>query len=191
MTHIGIDPGSLVSGICVLREGGVIIGSIVDNSLVVSLVEQEMKVARVTVVIEDIINPYTIRLRPEVITTCKFIGLLQYRLSLIEGLIVVNVERHSVRRWLYGRLPGVVIPLVEKRIAYLDESGKRNDRKRYVTRDGSLRSPTFVFVDDRIVIAAMKYIFQIPTPKPGKSNLYGLKSHSWQALALLAYFKNL
>jgi hypothetical protein len=74
---------------------------------------------------------------------------------------------------------------VISKIAYLDEQGERLKRKRYRNKKtGELYKPTMHYVDDRIVIYAMKEWWGIKTPKPGKSNEFGLKSHSWQALAL-------
>ena len=46
---------------------------------------------------------------------------------------------------------------------------------------------------DSIVKEALKIIFNIPDPLPGKSNIYGIKkdSHAWQALAVAGYFANI
>ena len=72
---------------------------------------------------------------------------------------------------VFDTFPDVVMPLVEKKVA-----------KKYV-----YRKPSFVFVDDKIVTEAMKYHFGIKLPEPGKGYQYGLKEHSWQALAAAAY----
>jgi hypothetical protein len=39
-------------------------------------------------------------------------------------------------------------------------------------------------VDDGMVLKSMKELWEIPTPAPGKGYIHGLKSHTWQALAL-------
>jgi hypothetical protein len=77
---------------------------------------------------------------------------------------------------------------INKKIVALDDYGERKDRKRYRNKDGELRKASFHYVDDRIVIAAMKKHWNIPTPKPGKSNALGFSSHSWQALAVGSYY---
>jgi hypothetical protein len=51
-----------------------------------------------------------------------------------------------------------------------------------------MRAASFHFVDDRTVIAALKSIYNIPTPKPGRPNIHGLVDHSWQALAVAGKF---
>ena len=52
-----------------------------------------------------------------------------------------------------------------------------------------MREPSFNYVDDRIVSAAMKELFNIKTPKPGKKTEHGLlrNSHAWQALSVAAW----
>ena len=51
-----------------------------------------------------------------------------------------------------------------------------------------MREPSFNYVDDRIVCAAMKELFSIEQ-KPGFKNSYGLTkdSHAWQALSVAAW----
>jgi len=104
-----------------------------------------------------------------------------------------------VRKWVFDAFPDVCMPAIDKRIAYLDEYGKRKNEelrvggkkqkyRRYITKSGELRKASFHYVDDRIIIAAMKKLWNIPEPKPFKSNIYGLKEDSWQALALASYY---
>jgi hypothetical protein len=70
----------------------------------------------------------------------------------------------------------------------LDSYGERTGKRRYVNQGGTIRKASFHWVDDRVVIAVMKKFWNIPTPKPGKKNIYGFSEDSWQALACGTYF---
>lgn len=184
---IGVDPGSDVSGICVLKDTKVLHASNTPNTEVFDKIKELLGGnPEATVVIEDIF-PYSVRLKPEVIATCKFIGELAYRLK-ETGAAVRYVARNSVKKWVFDSFPDICTPRINEKIARLHVWKVKNGKRGYETKTGELRAASFAFVDDRIVIAAIKKLLQIPTPKPGKSNKYGLKAHSWQALAAAAYY---
>lgn len=185
---IGIDPGEYISGVCLVSEAAIKEAVIIENGEVVPYISRIVGAnGMATVVYEDILNPYI--MRKSTVITCKFIGALEYRLSEMASVRPIGYERNKVRKWVYDAFPDIVVPKVAAKIAYLDEQGKRLNRKRYLLKDGvTLRQPSFLFVDDRIVISAMKHLWGIPTPKPGKSNPYGLRGHSWQALAVASYW---
>lgn len=169
-TYIGIDPGCEICGVSVIR-GGIIVGAWnIPNEEVYSKITPYVLNNGCKVVIEDI-RPYAIRLNMQVINTCKQIGEMTYRLKVVAGIDVTLVARNEIKKWVFDTFPDVVMPLVEKKVA-----------KKYVDR-----KPSFVFVDDKIVTEAMKYHFGIKLPEPGKGYQYGLKEHSWQALAAAAY----
>jgi hypothetical protein len=66
---------------------------------------------------------------------------------------------------------------------------KKIQKKGYISAaTGEDRKPSFVFVDDKIMTESMKVLYGIELPKAGKGYEYGLKTHSWQALALATYF---
>ena len=69
-------------------------------------------------------------------------------------------------------------------------SNLKKELKGLINADGEMRKPSFNWVDDSIVKAALKSIYNIPTPKPGKPNLYGITkdSHGWQALAVCSFY---
>jgi hypothetical protein len=138
---------------------------------------------KIMVLIEDI-RPFKMGMAMQTIETSKFIGELKYRLKNELSVDYLLIPRFEVKRWVFESFPGIVQEKIEKKIAYLDDIGERSGRKRYRKKSGELYKPTMHYVDDRIVISALKDYWKIPTPKPGKSNLFGLKSHSWQALAL-------
>ena len=71
------------------------------------------------------------------------------------------------------------MPLVCKKIE------KRNAKN----NDGKHRKPSFVYVDDSMVLKAMKECWKIETPPPGRGYEYGLKTHTWQALGLVSAFR--
>lgn len=121
----------------------------------------------------------------QTIETAKLIGELKYRLKNELYVDFILIPRFDVKRWVFNTFPELVLDRINKKIEYLDIQGQRLGRKRYRRKkDGELYKATLHYVDDRIVIAAMKEYWKLKTPKPGKSNEFGLKSHSWQALAV-------
>ncbi len=180
---IGIDPGSGVSGVCVLKNNTISSASIENNSEVFDKVKELIGGQNATVVIEDIL-PYSIQLKPQVITTCKFIGELSYRFSLEQNITTAFVARSTVKKWVFDTFPDICLPRISAKIKYLDGWREGRGERGLKTKTGELRKPSFQYVDDRVIIAAMSSYYGIVRPKPGKSNQYGLKAHSWQALAV-------
>lgn len=175
---IGIDPGSEESGFVVLEDSNIRVASNLSN--VVQLYDKICNYQLcedLTIVIEDI-RPYSLRLTPQVIDTCKFIGELVYRLKIECGLCVAMVNRSEVKKWCFDSFPEVCVPIIDKMIA----------KKGYVSKNGEQRKASFVFVNDKIVTECMKYLYKIPLPKAGKGYDYGLQTHSWQALAVASYY---
>jgi hypothetical protein len=154
------------------------------NEDIIPMVRSMAEKERLLVVYEDIAYVHTGG-GPDLVATIKFIGVLVYNFGRLRRVRAVGIPRSRVRAWVYRNMREVCEPLVAKRIKYLDEYGAKNDGKRYLQADGvTLRKPSHQFVDDRIVISAMRAHYQVPIPKPGKTNVYGLRSHSWQALAV-------
>lgn len=176
---IGIDPGNEESGMVVINNYSISVAFNLSN--VVQLydkISNYQLCKDLTIVIEDI-KPYSLRLTPQVIDTCKFIGELVYRLKIEAGLNVIMVSRYEVKKWCFDTFPEVCLPIIEKKIR----------KKGFVNKaTGEARKPSFVFVDDKIVTECMKHLYKIPLPKAGKGYDYGLQSHSWQALAVATYF---
>lgn len=187
---IGVDPGSGVSGLCLIKNNKISSASIEKNGDVVPKIKELISGDQATIVIEDV-YPYSTQLKPQIISTCKFIGELSYRLSVEENLTVGFVPRNSVKKWIFDTFPDICLPRIDAKISYrhgwLESKGRRGLR----TKSGDLRKASFQFVDDRIVIAAVKQYLGIPTPKPGKPNQYGLSGHSWQALAAALCYQNI
>lgn len=184
----GIDPGNEVCGVSQLLDGRIGFcfnepsGSVYRK--IVSLSDGQP----FHVVIEDV-YPYSMRLTPEIIATCKVIGELSYRFSVCKLAKSVNLEpRNSVKKWIFDTVPDVVLPRIEKKMAALHIRKVAKGLRGLIKQDGEMRAASFHFVDDRTVIAALKSIYNIPTPKPGKPNIYGLVDHSWQALAVAGKF---
>jgi hypothetical protein len=189
--YVGIDPGPSISGLCFMKGNQITSGVVTENSNIMNLISKFIGRSRVKIIFEDIANQYSVRFGPDTINTCKVIGYLQAKFEVYDQIEPIGISRDIVRKWVFDTFQDIAIPRIEKKIAYLDDYGAKNDRKRYRKQDGELRKPSHVFVDDRIVTASMKELYSIPTPKPGKANKYGLKSHSWQALAVLSCFKDL
>ena len=184
----GIDPGSLICGICELNSG--LIGNVFNEepNSVYKRITSLCGANKIDIVIEDV-YPYSNRLSPDIIETCKLIGELRYRFSKCKSVSSVHfIPRSTVRNWVYNTVPDVVIPRVIARMEYMDKQKIKQGKKGLRTKEGKLYEPSFNYVDDRIVVAAMKELYKIPTPKPGKSNIFGLTKHNWQAFATVAYF---
>ncbi len=184
----GIDPGNEVCGVAQLLDKRIghcfnePSGSVYDRILSLSGGES------FTVVIEDV-YPYSMRLTPQIIATCKVIGELGFRFSTCPSVqSVIFTPRNSVKKWIFDTVPDVVLPRIDKKMASLHARKLKLGLKGLVKKDGEMRTPSFHFVDDRTVIAALKSIYGIPTPKPGKPNIYGLVDHSWQALAVAGHY---
>jgi hypothetical protein len=190
---IGLDCGNCQTGICVVSDGKIVYAANVLNEDVIDNIEQQLHLGKLTVVIEDI-KPYSVSLGQSTIDTIKFIGELQYRLR--ESKIdYVLVPRYDVKKWCFDNFPEIVLPRIEKKILCSEkrenkktEEGKKG--KNYRTKEGELKTPTAIYCDDRIIIAVMKKYWNIPEAKVGKSNIYSLKEHSWQALGAVTTFIN-
>ncbi len=182
---IGIDPGASC-GIVVLDGGEIASAFNIMSENLWDKLTSFLVHPSCTVAVEDI-RPYSLRLTPQVIDTCKFIGELNFRLKTWSGATVEYVARNHVKKWCFEAFPEVCIPFIEKKIAKKGYTSKvRGDRS---GEDILIpRKPSFVFVDDKIVTESMKVMYNIPIPPSGKGYMYGLKAHSWQALAVASYW---
>jgi hypothetical protein len=183
----GIDPGSSTCGIVRLNSG--LIGNCLEcePEKVYNQILRLSDGSQFIVVIEDIF-PYSMRLTPAVIDTCKLIGELTYRFNTCFQVGSVHlVARNSVKKWIFDTCPDVCNLRIAKKILDKHNRNLKQGKKGLIKLDGEMRQPSFHWVDDRIVIAALKSIYNIPTPKPGKPNIFGLKDHSWQALSVAAW----
>ncbi len=174
---IGIDPGE-TCGIVVLDGGHITSVFNIMSNIMLTKVTNFLIHPKCTVVIEDI-RPYSLRLTPQVIWTCKFLGELNFSLKTWSGANVEYVTRNHVKKWCFDNFPEVCIPRIEKKIL----------KKGFIKKEtGEPRKPSFVFVDDKIVTECMKVKYEIPAVKPGFGYQFGLKEHSWQALAVASYW---
>jgi hypothetical protein len=177
---IGIDPGSSVSGMVILSGGQIEWAGNPKNDQIFDILSVNIQKNRqIQIVVEDI-RPYSLKLSPQIIETCKFLGEMRYRLK-EAGLSVEWIPRNSVKKWVFDTFPQICNTRIAKKI----------EKKGGFSKSGVKLSPTFVYVDDRIVLAAMKERWNIETPKPGKRNSLGITEHSWQALGLVSYYLDL
>jgi hypothetical protein len=174
---IGIDPGENC-GMVILDGGEISSVFNIMSDQIWSKIQYFLLQPNTTVVIEDI-RPYSLRLTPQVIETCKWIGEAVYRLKNGSGAIVELMSRSEVKKWCFDTFPEVCRPLADKKIA---KKGYKNKET------GEFRKATFVYVDDKIVTECMKELHKIPLPKSGKGYQFGLKSHSFQALAVASRY---
>jgi hypothetical protein len=116
-----------------------------------------------------------------------------YRLRIETGYDVELVSRAEVKKWVFDTFTDVCVAAIRKKV----------DKKMYLCCDlstkelvwldafgKSRRKENFTQVDDKVVTEAMKFLYKIPTPKPGDGYKFGLKDHSWQALALANLYKS-
>ncbi len=107
------------------------------------------------------------------------IGKLEYILNQ-RRIAFKSVSRNEVKSFVFLTYRDVVVEEIEKKIL----------KKGRVKVDGDPYKPSFQYVDDRLVQKAMKKMWNIPTPKPGKVNEYGIKTHAWQALGAVSCYMN-
>lgn len=184
-TLLSVDPGSINSGIAILVDGKIEAGLNVNNAQVVDLIkEQSRKCGKLLIVIEDM-RPYNMRITDEVISTIKYIGQLQWRLDEL-GMKYTLIPRWQVKQWVFLQFRTMAEPEIQKKIDY---ALKRAELKGVKPISARKRTPSFVYVDDRIVQKAMRIRWGIKKPtKVGDKAPFGLKDHSWQALALASLY---
>lgn len=176
---IGIDPGE-TCGMVILDGGRIHSVFNIMSEQIWTNIQFFLLDKNVTVVIEDI-RPYSLRLTPQVIDTCKWIGEALFRLKSGSNAIVELMNRSEVKKWCFDTYPEICLPIIEKKIL----------KKGYVRKDtGEPRKPSFVFVDDKIVTDCMKVRHEIPKPKSGYGYQFGLKCHSFQALAIASCYQS-
>ncbi|HRP33520.1 MAG TPA: hypothetical protein PKV73_16605, partial [Agriterribacter sp.] len=174
---IGVDPGNEKCGMTVLQRGCIIGAWNLEHPNFYRKISYFLTLG-CKIAIEDL-KPYSVRLTPQVIDTAKFIGECVYRLRIDCGATVEMVNRSAVKKWVFDTFPEICVPLIMKKIA---KKGQR------IASTGEFRRPSFVYVDDKIIVEAMKFHYKIPKPPPGNGYMYGLKEHSWQALALASLY---
>lgn len=176
-TLIAIDSGSSKSGVVVIKGLKIVYAANLENKEVLKLIKATKLEDKDTLVLVEDIKPYSLSLTQSTIDTCKFIGKACFFME--AGRVKYElITRHQVKRYVYDWFPTIVLERVCKKIDY---KNKRNN-------DGKLRKPSYVYVDDRIVIAAMKDLWKIETPKPGKRNSLGITAHAWQALGVASFW---
>jgi hypothetical protein len=179
---IGLDLGYEVHGFAVITDGCIEYACNCDSDRLWSLLTTYILKGTKAIVIEDL-AAYTGRLTPQVIDTAKFIGMAVYKIQSGYSGEVVLTKRSAVKKWAFDTYHEHIYPLCQ---AKLDKGAA----KRVKNGDNSMtgRKASFVYVDDRMVQLAMIKHYDIPTPKPGAGYDFGLKEHSWQALAVATVY---
>ncbi len=173
---VALDPGPEVSGLVILEYGQIVKAGNVENRLLFNIMLDVVAAnVGVHVLIEDV-RPYGVRLSQDLLDTTKWIGVLEYRLESL-NIAYTLISRSTVKKWVFDTYPEISIPRIDKEIIC------RNHRR----KDGEYCKPSAKYINDRMVIAAMKKHWKIETPKPGKTNRFGISKHAWQALAIASY----
>ena len=171
-----VDPGSTKSGVVEMSNKFIVEARIMENDALLSMLKELD--SDCLVLYEDIFA-YSNRLGEDVINTIKFIGVLEHEMRKC-SVETKAFFRWQVKKFVFDQYRSVVVPRIELKI----------EKKNQKNNDGKDRRPSHVYVDDRIVVAAMKSEWSIPTPKPGKKSMYNLAKHSWQALAVATTYMN-
>lgn len=74
---------------------------------------------------------------------------------------------------------------IQKKINYANKKDREKAGPEATLRK---RTASFVYVDDRIVEKGVKLWWNIKKPKVGDRTPFGLKTHSWQGLALATFY---
>lgn len=174
---VAIDPGESKSGIVTYIDGIIEGKPTTLNEEVIPMIREYLGAEyKLRVVVEDV-RAYSGQMTPNTVETIKFIGELRYRLKAAR-IAHKMPTRSNVRKWVFNTFPEQVLPLIMAKIA----------KKGHINKDGQLRKASFVYVDDRIVIEAMRERFSLPASKGRKGNMLKISTHAWQSLALLEYF---
>ena len=181
---IGLDPGETYSGVCVVSEFGIVKAINISNDLLIDFISEYFSYGdKLLVIIEDM-RPYNMRINDNVINTIKFIGQIEWRLSDLHVAYALH-PRWEIKQWVFNNYPAMCGEEVTKKIDY---AARREASKKGVEDSGKRRSPSFVYVDDRIVEKAVKLWWGITKPKVGQKSPYGLSTHSWQGLAMATFY---
>jgi hypothetical protein len=108
----------------------------------------------------------------------------EYRIKSGYSGEVALVPRSAVKRWVFDSMNDLVVPLCQLK------AHKTAEKRRIDDNTVTERKASFVYVDDRIVQAAMIEYWGLEKPKPGAGYEYGLRDHSWQALAVATVWRN-
>jgi len=174
---IAIDSGDKQSGVVIIIDNQISYAATSPNEEIVDMIKQYIGVRyRLRVIVEDI-RPYSLKLSMNVIETCKWIGELRYRLKSAR-IAAKYIGRSEVKAWVYNKFPEIVEPMIRSKI----------NKKGLVNKDGGERKSSFIWVDDKIIVAAMRSYWELQPSIRGKKNEYGLASHSFQALGLATYY---
>lgn len=176
---IGVDAGSESSGVVIILDGSISFTGNIPNPEVFELIRQYQQIEyKLRVVIEDV-AAYSMRISSQIIETCKWLGEWRYRLKTTR-IAFRMVVRSKVKTWIFLEYAQLVIPMVEEKII----------KRHTVKADGSYYKASHMFVDDKIIVKVMEHRWAVECRKEGRSkvNQYGLKDHSWQALAVATMY---
>lgn len=177
---VGIDPGEKQSGVALVAGREIVFGKNVLNGELIELIQSiNDQYSEVTIIIEDML-PYNMRITNSIIRTIKAIGQLEMRLNDL-GMKYYLAPRWWIKQWVFNEFNDIATTRILKKIGYIQTRLEKENRKI------KKMSPTFAYVDDWIVVRSMKQWWNIPNATVHNKNKYGLKDHSWQALALITF----
>jgi hypothetical protein len=174
-----------MSGVCVLDNGLPVMAFNLNNGDLWDKLTAFLVIPNTLVALE-VIKPYSNQLDPYTVSTIEFIGEAKFRLRMACGENLRLVSRFDVKKWVFDSFPGVVLPLVAEKIGkkLFDACEILTKTEIRVTGKGrTAPKPTFVYVDDKIVSASMKWLYRLDK----KNKVKGLSSHALQACAVASF----
>lgn len=180
---IGIDPGETHSGVAVVDENGIQKGFHISNNLLIEIILEYKSACRWLIVVIEDMRPYRMRINDNVINTIKYIGQIEWRLG-AAGVEYVLFPRWEIKQWVYNNFNEMASEEAKKKIEWIATGLEKKTEGLRLPR----RKPSFVYVDDRIVEKAMKMWWKVGKPKVGQRTPFGLKTHSWQGLAMITFY---
>jgi hypothetical protein len=177
----GIDPGSAICGVVCLLDRQIHLAFETTPDRVFEDIIEKSGANSFDIVIEDI-RGFAGKMSNNVIDTCKLIGELNYRFRAHPSTRQIHyIPRSTVKKWFFDNYFTLLEKQVGANMTAINAQKQRLGKKGLITNAGVMRLPSFNYVNDRAIVAALRQIEGIPA---GKKNIYGLRDHSWQALAV-------
>jgi len=186
---VGIDPGSSICGIAIIDDGKITGAFNCQIPALWSKISGFLIHPNILVAVEDI-KPYSMRLTPAVIDTCKLIGEIVYRLKNEAGVEIRMVTRSEVKKWVFDSFTELCVERIKRKMdkKMFPACSLETKQEVYVDAFGrSKRKENFTQIDDNIVTNAMRVLYNIEPSKRGQKSKNSIKSHAWQALAIASY----
>lgn len=100
------------------------------------------------------------------------------------GIEALLYPRWEVKSWIFNKYPELCTELIINKIEAAAKRKEKTSAGEIIAR----RNPSFIYVDDNIVARAIRIYWRLEKPKVGDKAPFGLKTHSYQALAIATFY---